>query len=458
MADEGLKTSLARLQDVFSAARECVADEQASELDRQAALRLLGRNAERHAADLAALAALLVPQTPIDLQSAAVAALARLGDDRAPELLLAPWQGFGPELRSRVLDALLARGPWTNTLIQRMAAGNVAPGEIDAARRQRLLEHRDAAVRQAAEKLFAGSLNADRAKVVAQYRESARLTGDAGRGHVAFKKHCSACHKLADVGHAVGPDLSALTDRSAEALLTAIFDPNRAVEAKFLNYTAATHDGLVVTGMLAAETGNSVTLVASEGKQVSLLRTELETLASSSKSLMPEGLEKDLQLQDVADLLQYLGGFKPPRKNFEGNQPMVVKPEALRGEFWLLAGQCEIYGSTLVFEPQYRNLGFWQSGDDHAVWTFMVEKPGKYAVSLDFACDDGTAGQSLAVDVAGQRLVVKVPGTGNWDTYRQMQIGKVELSAGEHQVTVRPDGPPRGPLIDLKAVRLRPEK
>jgi putative membrane-bound dehydrogenase-like protein len=458
IADDRLKSSLARLHDLFTAARTRVANAEAPQGDREAALRLLGRGAERRAADLAALAALLAPQTPVELQAAAVQALAKSGDDAVPGLLMTPWSGYGPELRSRVLDALLARGPWTNALIEHMAAGEVPPGEIDAAHRQRLLDHREAAVRQASEKLLAGSANADRAKVVTRFRETARLAGDRERGAAAFKKHCSACHKLADVGYAVGPDLSALTDRSTEGLLTAIFDPNRAVEAKYLNYTAATHDGLVITGMLAAEHGNSITLVASEGKQVSLLRSELESLESTSKSLMPEGLEKDLQPQNVADLLQYLGGFKPSRKTFEGNQPVVVKPEALRGEFWLLASQCEIYGSTLVYEPQFRNLGYWQSADDHAAWTLAVEKPGRFAVSLDFACDDGAAGQSLALDVAGRRLVAKVPGTGNWDTYRQLQIGTVELPSGEHQLTVRPDGPPRGPLIDLKAVRLRPVK
>jgi len=456
--DGRLKQPLAHLADMFAAARATLADTDATEADRRTALRLLGRETSRRQADIAVLADLLVPQTPIFLQSAAVAALARLGDDSVPGLLLAGWMGYGPGIRSRVLDAVLSRGPWTDTLIQRMTAGDVPPGEIDAAHRQRLLQHDVAAVRKAAQRLFAGSVDADRAKVVAAFRPSAQLGGSAERGAAVFKKHCSACHKLLDVGHAVGPDLSALTDRSFEGLLTAIFDPNRAVEAKYINYTAVTNDGLVHTGMLATETGNSVILVASEGKQVPLLRADLETLASSSKSLMPEGMEKDLVPQDIADLLLYLTEFKPARKSFEGNQPVVVKPEALRGEFWLLAGQCEIFGETLVFEPQYRNLGYWQSSDDRAVWTLEVAQPGKYSVALDYACDDGTAGQSLAVEIAGQRIVAKVPGTGNWDTYRQLRIGTVELIAGEQQLTVRPDRPPQGAVIDLKSVRLRREK
>jgi hypothetical protein len=124
----------------------------------------------------------------------------------------------------------------------------------------------------------------------------------------------------------------------------------------------------------------------------------------------------------------------------------------------LLAENAEVYGKTLVFEPQYRNLGYWQSDDDHAVWSIGVAQPGKYAVSLDYACENGSSGQTLVLEVAGQRLPAKVPGTGNWDTYRQLQLGKVELPAGSQQVVVRPEGALHGALIDLKSVRLRPTK
>src|SRR6185437_9592308 len=277
-------------------------------------------------------------------------------------------------------------------------------------------------------------------------------------GAAVFKKACSQCHRLGDVGHAVGPDLTALTDKSPESLLVAVFDPNRAVEAKFLNYSAVTADGIIHTGMLGAETSTGITLLASEGKQVSLLRKDLEAFEGSSKSLMPEGLEKDLAPQNVADLVRYLGAFRPARKQFDGNAPAVVRPEALRGELWLLAADAEIYGQTLVFEPNYRNLGYWSSLDDHAVWTIEIERPGKYAVSLDHACEDGTAGQTIAVEAAGARVTGQVTGTGNWDTYRQKSLGRLELPAGKHELVVRPEGPLNGPLIDLKAVRLVPEK
>jgi putative membrane-bound dehydrogenase-like protein len=450
--------ALPRIGKLLAAARETATKVSADETKRLHAIKLLGRLPDDRAADLKALHSLLSPQTSAAVQSAAMVALSAIGDDSVPAMLLAGWQGFGPELRGQAVDSLLGREAWLRHLLNEIESNHVAAVAIDAARRQRILQHSKEDIRRQAEKLFAGAADANRQQVVDRYREALKLVGDRERGAAVFKKSCATCHRLGEVGRVVGPDLSALSDRSPSAMLIAVFDPNRAVEAKFLNYTAVTTDGVTYTGMLASEAGGSVTLLAADGKEVPLLRGDLEALVSSAKSLMPEGLEKDLAPQDVADLLAYLSGFRPPRKKFDGNEPKLVTPEALRGELWLLAQDSEIYGKTLVFEPPYRNLGYWQTDDDHALWSLKVTKPGKYAISLDYACDNSAAGQTAAVEIAGHRLMAKIAGTGNWDTYRTLQLGQVELPSGVQQLLVRPDGRLHGPLMDLKSVRLRPVK
>src|SRR5205823_6623384 len=71
-------------------------------------------------------------------------------------------------------------------------------------------------------------------------------------------------------------------------------------------YVATTRSGRTFTGILDAETTASITLRGQEGKEQTLLRNELDEFASTGKSLMPEGLEKDLSQQDLADLIAYL--------------------------------------------------------------------------------------------------------------------------------------------------------
>jgi len=249
---------------------------------------------------------LLVPQTPDDLQAAAITALGRLREPKVPELLLRGWAGYGPAQRNQVLDVLFRRDEWLKAALDAIEAKQVAVAEVSAPRRQRLLQHRDPAVRERAAKLFADAINPDRQKVLDAYQEVLGMKGAPERGAPVFSKNCATCHQLNGVGHAVGPDLASLGDKSPQGLLIAILDPNRAVEARYVSYTAATKAGLTYTGVLGSETGNSITIVSQDGKQQVILRTELEELSSTGKSLMPEGLEKELSKQDVADVIAYL--------------------------------------------------------------------------------------------------------------------------------------------------------
>jgi putative heme-binding domain-containing protein len=100
--------------------------------------------------------------------------------------------------------------------------------------------------------------------------------------------------------------LAGLRDRSAEALLVAILDPNRAVEAKYLQYDVLTRDGRIVSGIISSESGNNIVLTGADGKQHSILRTDIEELITNSRSLMPEGLEKELSKQQLADVISYV--------------------------------------------------------------------------------------------------------------------------------------------------------
>ena len=232
------------------------------------AARLLGRGLDHQVEDATLLAGLLVPQTPDEVQSAAVAGLGRLRDERVPQLLLAGWKGYGPALRTQVLEVLSRRDEWLRTILNAVERKQVPAAEIDAVRRQRLLDHRDTTIRLRAAKVFAGAASPDRQKVIDTYApEIAMLKGDASRGQKVFAKTCSVCHKLGGVGNEVGPDLASLNDKSTDYLLVAILDPNRAVEARYVSYIAETKSGLTLTGVLAAETSSSIMLVATDGKR-----------------------------------------------------------------------------------------------------------------------------------------------------------------------------------------------
>ena len=446
-----------RLSAILDLGRRIAAADTSPLPARVQALALLAAEPDKLDADLELLASLLEPSAPTSLQLAAVERLGQLDDSRVPGLLLDPWATYTSSVRDEVLAPLFQRSGGLAALLDAVQDGRIDARDIDASRRQRLVTHNDDAIRQRAEKLLRTGVSADRQKVVDAYRSQLPSSGESVRGRAVFEKRCAACHRWQDTGHAVGPDLVALSDRSTEAMLIAVLDPNRAVESRYTAYTAITEAGRTYTGMLADETGGAITLLEQEDKRHVLQRSELEELTSSRMSLMPEGLEKDLPPQDLADVIALLQSAAPKPKEVDGNQPQVVHHEQLRGELACLAGNAEIYGATLRIEEVNGALGYWNSDDDRAVWELDVKNAGRYNVLVEFSCNNEAAGNHYAIEVAGQTIHHRVDSTGDWNVYQRIDVGTFDLPKGRARLTVRPEGPIRDALMDLKSLTLRPE-
>ena len=150
------------------------------------------------------------------------------------------------------------------------------------------------------------SPTATRGEVIAKFRPALNLVGDAGRGRAAFSRLCVGCHQLGELGHEVGPDLHAVANHPPEKLLANILDPSADVQPGFNAYQAQLVDGTELYGLIAAETGNSLTFKLADGTPRLVLRKDVAALRGSNLSLMPEGLENGLQPQDLADLIGFL--------------------------------------------------------------------------------------------------------------------------------------------------------
>jgi len=161
----------------------------------------------------------------------------------------------------------------------------------------------------------------------------------------------------------------------------------------------------------------------------------------------------------MADLLTFLRSALPVAKPkaFAGNKPETIKA-ADDGSLTLPATAAEIYGTSLVFEPQYRNLGWWQSADDRAVWTVAVPAAGKYEVWIDWACPKQEAGKLFTIEAGGESLAGRVGATAGWEEYRQTKVGELTLEPGDTRLTVRPTPPLKGILMDLRTLKLVPVK
>ncbi|NQV27343.1 MAG: c-type cytochrome [Rhodopirellula sp.] len=404
------------------------------------------------------LASMISPKNSPTLQSAILSALTTIADRQTPDRLLSHWRTLTPTSRTEVTEALLNRAEWIPALLTALENGTVTDRDLNAAQRERLLRSRSGNIKDRATKLFAVPGASARHEIVKQFESEVSSPGNAAKGRLVFEKRCSACHRLQGVGKSVGADLTALRDRSTRALLTAILDPNRAVEAKFLTYTVAMNSGQVFSGMLASESGNSITLIATDGKEHVLLRKEIDELASSGRSLMPEGLEKDLSKQDIADVIAFVqtSGLQPKELAF--NSPAQISPND-DGSIVLPASAAAVFGPNLIVEEHFRNLGNWLSENDHAAWTVNLPGGGSektFDVEFDFACHRSAAGNQLVLTVAGQTVEGRVPSTDRWDRYSTWKVGTITLSPGASRLVVLTRSPPVQALIDLRKIRLIP--
>ena len=440
---------------VIASARGIAADPDASPTRRASALRLLGRTRDARDVDRKTIADRLAPNEPAEVQLVAIRSLVRIGDRPSFDAVLARWSSLGPTVHVAALDALLARGDSTDALLDALEGGRIAASQVDAAHRESMLAKGTEGRRRRATEVYKALAIGPRRAVLDAYAAAKTLPGDAERGRRAFEKTCAACHKFSGIGHEVGPDLAALTDTSPEALLTAILDPNREVDARYASYAAALKDGRVLTGLIAAETGSAIALKRQDGVIDQVLRVDLEELSTNGRSLMPEGLENDLKPADVADLIAFLDKGAARPKVLAGNHPRAVSPGP-DGAIHLTAEVAEIYGPSLTFEPEFGNLGFWHEAMDRAAWTLKLDRPTAFTVSLEWACDDGSAGNSYAIRSGDSTVRGRIGKTGGWSEYRTLFIGEMSLAAGVHRLEMRPSGPVRSALADVRAIVLTP--
>jgi putative heme-binding domain-containing protein len=300
-----MRTHLSTALDPLLVNAKAVAVDATAAADKRAgAVRLLRFEAWEDAREI--LAKSIEPQQPAEVQSAAVNVLATYGAPEPVLLLLEHWARLGPTVRREAEEVVCARPDGVLALLDRLEAGTIRAADLSPGRPQLLQASSDAEVKSRATALLAKLGNSSRQALVDQYRDAMNRRGDLERGRAAFRKTCAACHKLENFGYELGPNLATMKNRGPEAIVLNVLDPNREVNPQFQSYIAVTNDGLTHTGMIQSETATAVTLSRGENKAETLLRSDIEDLRSTGLSLMPEGLEKDIDVQTLADLLEYL--------------------------------------------------------------------------------------------------------------------------------------------------------
>ncbi|MCS6853013.1 MAG: c-type cytochrome [Gemmataceae bacterium] len=265
----------------------------------------------------------LIADDPIqEVRLTAVRALAAHARPEVPRLLLQSWRSYTPAVRRQVIEVLLRQPERVRVLLDELEAGRLKPGDFDALRTRQLVNHPQADIRKRAQQLLRANLPADRQKVLLEYQSALSLTGDPKRGMAVFQKQCASCHRIANVGVQVGPDISDTRTKTPEMLLLDILNPNQAIDSNYVNYTVLTKSGKALTGIIAVETASSLTLKRADNQVDVVLKQDIEEIQSTGVSLMPEGLEKAISVAEMADLISFLKNWR----YLDGSVPLSFPP------------------------------------------------------------------------------------------------------------------------------------
>jgi putative heme-binding domain-containing protein len=240
-----------------------------------------------------------------------LAALGWLEDERVAPLVLAAYAKMEPDLRPRAVELLTQRTAWGKALLKAIADKKLAPGVLNVNQARRLLDSKDADLVALVTRHWGtirSERNPEREKVVAQMRALLQRTkGDAKRGIVVYRNLCGQCHKLHGEGTAeVGPDITSNGRASFEQLLSNVFDPSLVVGPGYQAVTVLDDRGRSLTGLLVEDSPARVVLRVQGGKQEVIARKKIDKIEVSKLSLMPEGIEKQLKPQEIADLFAFI--------------------------------------------------------------------------------------------------------------------------------------------------------
>jgi putative membrane-bound dehydrogenase-like protein len=242
-----------------------------------------------------------------NLRVEALRALSGYDGPDIPREVLKGWKDFPPAVRSEAVNLLAGRKEWARDLLAAVGDKRVPRTDLTNNTILRILAFKDKKLDDQIKAVWGQVRDtpAELNKLIDTMRgELYKGPASFERGRKVFENQCAKCHTFEGKGHKVGPELDG-AGRDIEYLLVNILDPNRVVGAPYFQRVANMKKGQVYVGLLAAEDADTVTLKAENDTLRVLPKKEIDTLEVVEKSMMPEGLDKNMTVQDFRDLIRY---------------------------------------------------------------------------------------------------------------------------------------------------------
>ena len=250
------------------------------------------------------------PVEPAALRLQAAGALGAVNSSAARTALSAAMAGAPSSLEQGLALALAATPEGADALLDVISTGKASPRLLQdppvvARFKPRLNPQREQRIARLTAELPPADQRT-RDLVAQRLKKYSTSSATVEKGEPLFKTHCSACHKIGDLGQKVGPQLDGIGQRGAERLLEDILDPNRNIDGAFRATVIATKAGLTITGLKLRDEGQVTVLVDTQGKEQRIAAGDIEESILSNISPMPSNFAEAIPEADFQHLLAFL--------------------------------------------------------------------------------------------------------------------------------------------------------
>ncbi len=274
------------------------------------------------------------PSERDQIHGSVISALGPMEHPELADVILESYPKLDPAVQPKAIEVLTGRKAWSQALLQAVREKKIPATALNVNHVRKILASGDEELAQTVQDVWGivrTKRDPTREKLITDMRKQLQKTpGDPHRGRLVFHKICGQCHKMHGKGEEVGPDITVNGRSSYEQLLSNVFDPSLVIGAGYQPMIVVTTKGLVVTGLIVENGPQRIVLKTQGGKLETIPRDKIEESKISELSMMPEGIEKQLSPQELADLFAFITLDKPPEnpeaKRLPGAPAPLRKP------------------------------------------------------------------------------------------------------------------------------------
>ncbi len=249
------------------------------------------------------------------LRKAAMTALGSYDDNRVADTMLELLPGLPRDLRVTALTLLCGRPQWTTRLLAAVESRILPPDLIPREIIDLLTTSSEPGISQRAAQLLktdtpeaASRENMDTEAVLSIIQSA---PGNPYDGESIYMERCGVCHRLFFKGGDVGPDLTSYQRKDLGTMLISILNPGAEIREGYQFVTIQTVNDRSLAGFQVDRDNQITVLRGLDGQDITLENTEIRSIASNGRSLMPDGLLNGLDDQEIRDLFAYLRISQP---------------------------------------------------------------------------------------------------------------------------------------------------